>query len=1350
LERFLQEWAEGRRSRVWLSIDIVLDKCPELRLADFKTHNELCGSKPVEQSGFCAYFERHKLHSIYIIDLGMARSSDRKRKSTEEEVAPADIRAWKQFLGLYMAFPVDSKQFLEAMFKPRQSWLMRGEYTTLAASIFGIAESRLILTSVIRKLASARLLPTLVSVQPNDLPIEAPAPAPRTRLSAGEDELLYGLNGPDIDEDRRKIARDVIGECDEIWLISDSGDIYMIMIEEWLLTTAIYSQDLLSSFSNDAERAFESKIAHYLVRELNKLGPNFPAVLLSDSRKKPTGLSALPPPTLLLKQSHLRIMFMRFMSSVVGKSCYARDRERRLAVITKRKLAWFATQLFRPPDDKLLLQYFEDAARYQDGHWVITHKNSLLSTHRLRVAEELAQAESESRSSFESHKRALTAKNEFHQTLLSHRTIFLFNLAKEIGEISDAKWLLVLNLFIFAISGELLDVAQLKQICITGCALVTRSRQITWRLQQVATEKINSAPGISTVATDDTTINNCNAGSRAISYVNIKERRPVYECLSVAPTGRKTSEAGAAALVKALKDRGIKFDRQRGGSSDNAPNASNTIFEFFRLSQAEVHGVALADDGNVAVTIFNGVHVRTVWFGSGVHILHLLNDHFRRASFGNKTDMNDPSGGQLAFKWNAILRSDNQVSGRGTSTYQVQLNDFFGCKGPWSKKMTEEHEGRWGQSLEARKELLELIDFPMQRLTAAHARLGPNALAAAAMYLRKRVKKKSWQIPALLLVAIWSCSPEITWSIRVEVEASQFYHIQLAWLRAAPDRAYMKGYSPEFKARLIPGHIHDCHAPYYKLMATDPAALLPHSVSLLPRLFEEESHRETMLERVRQGGLAQLKCFTKHYSWVYEGLGIVLMINAPKEAGAAARAIVQVLEDLIFESENDVKIRAFAAIEAHRNEEKDRFWLHLAKAESVNVRHFALQFGLVGEAEGPVSQLEPLSREWLKLCELTAATSDLETIEFHFDRAFPILHERQLYFVDPHLTDTTMLEGLFSVQRRKFDKSKTNARFEDVMYWDREVITPLRSIGRAAGEEERAASKARRDSKVFGPENKSPDQSANDWCRTYEQCDSVMKFIDSYFLPIFDDEEMAKAPRVRSFKTTENTYTYQDEKLVKSWASKLETDAEMGGYRRDISSEELLERGREIKLTFKLVDTPDEPPLQSRLSHRYSTASATALENELKCHLPFSLIAMRAAATNTWPPRLYEEDNKRLLELKVLLAALLPPMIKGRALLPCFRDGGAILKGNALVALGIFIDNASKVLEYLGNYDADMFDVLRSDEPTSLKGAGAAGAFFIIGPFSVAAAQRLRHAQGGFSSIFLADSNSSAETAMRT
>ena len=545
------------------------------------------------------------------------------------------------------------------------------------------------------------------------------------------------------------------------------------------------------------------------------------------------------------------------------------------------------------------------------------------------------------------------------------------------------------------------------------------------------------------------------------------------------------------------------------------------ISEFFDLDQKEVNGDALDPDGNAVVSLFNGVPARVVWFGSGLHIWHLLNGHFRSNSFGVKIGMDSPTPGQLPFKWNAILRSDQQVSGRGMSSFRVMLNAFFGGSGFWSLVMTEEHEGRWGQSLQSRVEILKYLDYPMGALRPEHAALGPNALSAAAMYMRMRLKPKSWQIAALLQVAIWSCSPEIVWAIRVEVETSKFYLKELAWYRSSPDRSYMSSYAPEFKARLLPGRIVLQHLPYFKKMAADPMSLLPESLALLGSMFEDEVQRDEMISRVRQGGLAQLQYFKKHQGWAFKALGIVLSINTPGIAGAVARAMIQILGSEMFPLEGEIKAGAMLAVADHRENPDDVFWLKLALADAADVRHFALQFGLVG---GDPTELLPLSKEWLALCKLTDSEADKEVIENEFDRLFPVLHRRQLLYVDPNFTDTSMLEGSFSVQRRKYNDSMTNARFEDVMLFDAHVLTDLRNVGRSAGESQRAGSKARRDALIIGPAKKATEQSASDWCYTYTQVHAILKRVDSHFLPMFDEGNMVGAPRVRMFKE-DSSYT---------------------------------------------------------------------------------------------------------------------------------------------------------------------------------------------------------------------------------
>ena len=350
----------------------------------------------------------------------------------------------------------------------------------------------------------------------------------------------------------------------------------------------------------------------------------------------------------------------------------------------------------------------------------------------------------------------------------------------------------------------------------------------------------------------------------------------------------------------------------------------------------------------------------------------------------------------------------------------------------------------------------------------------------------------------------------------------------------------------------------------------------------------------------------------------------------------------------MFPRDDEIKRNAMHTVDTHRDEEGDCFWLQLALADGANVRHYALQFCLVG---GDPTEAEAVSREWLVLCELAASSDDQELIKQRFDSIFPLIHYRQLFNVDPIFKNTTMLESHFSKVRRKADKSKTSARFEDNMLWDSSVITDLRETGRAVWETERASSKARLDSRVVGPAKKTVQQSASDWCYSYGKCHAIMKRIETHHSPMFSDENMAGAPRMRSFKD-KNTYSLQDLKLAESLTSMLEEDVLKGAYRRDIPSAEIEARGSEVKSTLQLNSSKEELPMGNRLEQKYSNASAQNLENELKCHLPLSVVAMRAASLEDW---------LQFRQIKILLAVLLPPFIRGeKKALPCFRSGGGI------------------------------------------------------------------------------------------
>lgn len=1356
----LQSWEDGKQSGVWVSVDIVVARCPGVTAKDFDRYlKDHYGKDPILR-GFYLYECQRKAQSVYIFNRQKAQNDVAKCKENKVPEFP-DVRMWNSFLECFVQnFNADREFFHAEVFQDRLSRLKVGY--TWAGALFGIRDSRLALKGVLDDLLKKGLLPRPMakvaassssSVQP--LP---PTPDRRQRRSIGGAENT-GLEDESASNDLSREAIGVIECASELWQLTEAeakkNNFALIAFEEWILEDAIEDKSILEMCCNPdiGPKAFCTELLRRWRNLTADCGDDMPLVFKADGERG------------LLKIEDARVLYRRLLPSVVGSRAHV-HRMRRKTDLSIIRGEWASRLLFKPALSISLVEYVLEAKKYNSGY-VLTHPRSLLARKPKPpkpVAEvkpslppqnpgDVEQAKQRRRSDMlKSHKEALTSTNEFQQTILSNRTIFLFHLAKEVGEISDTKWLLVLNLFLSAIIGEVLDISFLKQICINGHSLVTRARQLTWRIQQNIAEKINSSPGISTVATDDTEIHNVNAGARADSYFDVALDRPVYEIIDGSPTGRKTSDAGAAALVQSLKVRSItSFTKQRGGSSDNAPNASNTIFEFFDLSQTEAHGIALGPDGGAVVTMFNGIPVKCVWIGSGVHILHLLNGHFRKQSFGVKSGMDDPSGGQLPFKWDRVMRSDQRVSGRGTSIYQVLRNKFFGGKGRfWSSLMTEDHEGRWGQSLRARVEILRYLDYPMHLIDPQYAALGPNALAALAMFIRARLKPGSWQIPALLLVAIWSCSPSIVWSIRVEVELSKFYNIELAWLRSRPDRSYLGNYDPEFKMRLLPGRIHENHVPFYKQFAADPRVLLPDSMARLEQLFPDDAERGSMIRRVEKGALFQLKYFKKHYAWIYKGFGIVLQINTPSVAGAVARALAQVIGNLMFPNDDEVRRNALIAIQTHEGEEADRFWLGLAKADQADVRHFALQFALV--CGDPQEALE-LSREWLLLCQLTSSPHDQDLIKSRFNVALPVLHRRQKHHVDPHFTDTTMLEGRFSVERRKFDKSKTSGRFQDQMFWDAHVIVDLRNVGRAVGEKDRSFSKVRRDSNVFGPHRPLTEQAASDWCGTYLQVHTIMQRIETHWVPMFGDAAMAEAPRVRSF-LDKNNYTSGDLKLAESWTKKLEEDAVEGAYRRDVSSTELEERGLAVMLTFHLPDdSTEETRFEKSISHRYSKANAADLENELKCHLPMSLLAMKAISSPVdWPPDM-QPGSLTMLSLKVLLAVLIPPVVCGQPLSPCFRAGGGILKGNALVALSVFLKNARLLLDYLGSYKDDVFDV-GNTEPFSNafdNRAGSAGAFFIIGPFSTLRQQRLLlpfDGREGFKSIFLSEDESAADRAL--
>jgi len=88
--------------------------------------------------------------------------------------------------------------------------------------------------------------------------------------------------------------------------------------------------------------------------------------------------------------------------------------------------------------------------------------------------------------------------------------------------------------------------------------------------------------------------------------------------------------------------------------------------------------------------------------------------------------------------------------------------------------------------------------------------------------------------------------------------------------------------------------------------------------------------------------------------------------------------------------------------------------------------------------------------------------------------------------------------------------------------------------------------------------------------------------------PCLQIKKLNGAPKVQALRE-KDSYISQDEKLVKEWTSSLE-EGESDAYHRDITCAELIEKGKEVKLSFQIDgnDAAASAPICSRLSHRYA------------------------------------------------------------------------------------------------------------------------------------------------------------------
>ena len=820
----------------------------------------------------------------------------------------------------------------------------------------------------------------------------------------------------------------------------------------------------------------------------------------------------------------------------------------------------------------------------------------------------------------------------------------------------------------------------------TGGAFVHRARQIKVVLERHEAAIINAAPGVKSVSDDATDIFNSICCSRLLGYWNERTNAPALHRLSGKPLGRKTAAASSDGIVIAMTDGQLVTSHVLGGSSDNAPNARATIREVVPKCMKASNGVNAS--GATILTEVNGVAASVVFVGSPVHLHHLAQLAIVNSSFGRKTGgIDDVSAGQVAYKFGAVVNSDQRASAHGgASVYTLRIEEFFGRKGRFSLLPPKEHEGRWGMTLAAMRYIAMLIDEP---LPSGRGPVGANSFSALCLFMRSVLKAGSWQIGALYMCAVWAMNEEVVFAVRVSVECGRFYEEELNWLRKKSNRQFLSHYpAGDFKMRELPGHLHAVQSKFYKQLVAEPKVALPGLSGLLAQLSGDDS-RQKMLARIAAGASAGQKTFAEHASWIYKAQGLPLHINTSGSAGSAARAIVQVASDLCFgEGADELKAAAMASVVEHQYDPEDVLFLRLMKADVIGVQHFLRQYHLVLGAE---TERIALATEWRDLaCHVGGDYFNDPVIHDLFDKKFPVLHRRQQLWVDPYLTDTLHNEAEFSIQRRLHNKSLTTTSMDDRMWWDIEVVAPLREIGRQIGEKQRAASKAARDAATVGPANKPVPIAASDWSRSYLQCNGVCAAIVRNVFPKLTDAAMTAAPSVRKDLKEAAGLVKQDRVLAQTWLDELKENA--GGYRREVSLEELKTEAAKVQLAHELKPLITETiPLRPRLDLPFSSVPAPSMEAELRGALPLGLLALKLASSEHFAGASVNPP------LRLLLAVLLPSR----------PSMAAVVKAVAVPSDSTLAGAASSV-----------FDLVRAGRPKAL----VSDARFIVRFLGIAAA----------------------------
>ena len=289
---------------------------------------------------------------------------------------------------------------------------------------------------------------------------------------------------------------------------------------------------------------------------------------------------------------------------------------------------------------------------------------------------------------------------------------------------------------------------------------------------------------------------------------------------------------------------------------------------------------------------------------------------------------------------------------------------------------------------------------------------------------------------------------------------------------------------------MLPENFHNVMLPYARNLARVPLDTLPRWKKAFDALSCDDV-RAAVRARLQAGADALLDSAVKHVSWVYKGFGLILHICSPGNAGSVARAITAACDDVVFGAHAQKKAAAQLAVQEHATSECDIFWKKAVTADNSSVAHWLQQLHLV---KGDTSEEEKLTDEWLALCRHNCTNShDDPVIRIEFPAHFKILHRRLCLFVDTIKSDSLMDEANFNVKSWLHVKQSLSTSQDNAVWWDRQMMAPLKELGRAAGERQKTASRAAKEFTFVGPSTKAPETSASDWCHTNMQCRAVCR-----------------------------------------------------------------------------------------------------------------------------------------------------------------------------------------------------------------------------------------------------------------